>query len=118
MAIDVSIAICTYNRAKSLALVLQSLSEQQNIDPGAVELLIVDNNSDDQTAEVVAAYAPKFPVRYIFEKQQGLSHARNRAAVEFFGNILLFTDDDVRLAPNWLHAYAKAFSGFSEMEYF
>jgi GT2 family glycosyltransferase len=52
------------------------------------------------------------------ENNQGLSLARNRAVADFRGDVLLFTDDDVRLAPNWLAAYTDAISKFPEADYF
>lgn len=76
-----------------------------------VELLVIDNNSTDSTAKVVASFAElvRFPVNYVFEEMQGLSHARNRGVKEAKGRILAFTDDDVLVESNWLVDMEKAF---------
>ncbi len=110
-----SIAICTFNRAELLRGALQSL-EAQNIDRGC-EIIVVDNNSTDHTREVVESFSG-LPVRYVFEDQQGLSHARNRALVEFRGDHLLFLDDDIRLAPNCVERYRNAIAAFAEFDFF
>jgi len=68
------------------------------------EVLIVDNNSSDQTREVVEDFCRRYPgrFRYVFEPQQGLSCARNAGIRESQGEILAFTDDDVIVEPDWL----------------
>lgn len=103
MSIDVSIIICTYNRAESLKDTLNSIN-QLDIDAYQVELLVVDNNSSDNTKDIVLNFSQqsKFPTRYLFESQQGLSYARNRGIKKSQGQIILFTDDDVLPASSWL----------------
>jgi len=68
------------------------------------ELIIVDNNSKDNSGRVVKDFAntSKMPCRYIKEVKQGLSHARNRGIEEARGDILAFTDDDVLVDTHWL----------------
>jgi glycosyltransferase involved in cell wall biosynthesis len=113
-----SVCICTFNRCQSLALTLQSLVRQSYARDHRYELLIIDNNCTDDTVRVVESYADQLPLRRILEPKVGLSHARNRAISEFSGNVLLFTDDDVTLAPNWLAAYAMAFDKYPEADIF
>ena len=69
-----------------------------------VEILVIDNNSSDDTADLVKRLSPSFPynIRYIFEAQQGLSFARNRAVREAKGDYLAFLDDECTVAPDWL----------------
>jgi GT2 family glycosyltransferase len=74
------------------------------------ELLVVDNNSTDETPEVIGEFITELPVRYLFEEQQGLSHARNRGVTEARGEILLFTDDDVVVHPSWLEEMVTGFA--------
>jgi len=112
----ISVCICTYNRSKSLRRTLESLARQNNSDLG--EVLIVDNNCTDGTAEVVGSFRERLPIRLVTESQQGLAHARNRAAAEFRGNVLLFTDDDVRFGTSWLGAYQHAIRSFPDADYF
>jgi glycosyltransferase involved in cell wall biosynthesis len=76
---------------------------------GGWELLVVNNNSTDQTAAVIASFEERLPIRGVLEVQAGLSHARNRAVQEAAGEYLLFTDDDVLVDPEWLVAYDAAF---------
>ena len=111
----VSIAICTYNNARKLEAVLESL--RGLICPPALEyeILVVDNNSRDETKAVVersqAIWGQR--LRYIFEGTQGLSHARNRALKEAAGDIVSYIDDDVKVDPGWLAAVAAAFEEYS-----
>jgi glycosyltransferase involved in cell wall biosynthesis len=101
--IDVSVIICTRNRAKILADTLRSLQSVQ-VPPGwRVELVVVDNGSTDRTADILDAYdSPDMDVRLVEEPQKGLSRARNRALRVSRGQALLFTDDDVRVPDNWI----------------
>jgi glucosyl-dolichyl phosphate glucuronosyltransferase len=113
-----SLCICTYNRCESLALTLESLTRQSYTHADNYELLIIDNNCTDDTPLIVESYAKQLPLRRIVERQQGLSCARNRAIAEFSGDVLLFTDDDVTLDPDWLSAYAIALSQYPEADIF
>lgn len=110
MTVQLSAVICTFNRARLLRDALDALAAQKL--PTAIpwEIVVVDNNSQDTTAQVVNTFATSTatPVRYVFEPQQGLSHARNRAIRETRGSILAFTDDDVLPAPDWLAEIAAA----------
>jgi glycosyltransferase involved in cell wall biosynthesis len=102
-----SIVIATYNRAALLADTLASLSRLQ---PGASwEVIVVDNNSPDNTRAVVEAAAAAYPVplRYAFEKEQGRSAALNCGFRLAAGDIVVTTDDDVRVAPDWLTTIAR-----------
>jgi glycosyltransferase involved in cell wall biosynthesis len=113
-----SICICTYNRSESLKRVLSSLVLQKDIEPESIEVLVVDNNSTDGTSKALEAFHRSLPIRCVTESQQGVAHARNRAALEFRGDVLLFADDDVRLEPRWLAAYQDAIRRFPNAEYF
>lgn len=110
--------ICTFNRADSLRQTLNSLVELRAPEHADWELLVVDNNSSDNTAEVVSSFESRLPLRYAFEGEQGLSAARNRALMEFKGDLLLFTDDDVIVDPLWLVAFDRAAERFPLAGYF
>ncbi|HKZ04637.1 MAG TPA: glycosyltransferase [Methylomirabilota bacterium] len=101
---DVSVIVCTYNRAGSLGITLRALDAQQVPAGLKWELVVVDNNSADATHAVVEAFgaAACVDVRYVFEARQGLSHARNAGIARASGAILAFTDDDVTPAPHWV----------------
>jgi glycosyltransferase involved in cell wall biosynthesis len=67
-------------------------------------VLVVDNNSTDETRAVSGDFCRRYPrrFRYLFEPQQGLSHARNAGVREARGEIIAFTDDDVTVESTWL----------------
>ena len=94
--------IATYNRAQELVKTLESLRCLQVSEPW--EVIIVDNNSSDNTHEVVLERAESFPVplRYLMEKEQGRSAALNAGIQASKGEILAITDDDVRVDVHWL----------------
>ncbi len=78
--------------------------------PRSWEIVVADNNSTDDTRDVVARFAESgpAPVRYMFEPRQGVSHARNAALATASGAVLAFMDDDVRPAEDWLAAVLAA----------
>lgn len=103
-SIDASVIVCTYNRARSLARTLNSLQAQ--LVPGGVEweVVVVDNNSSDDTRAMLATLEANCPrLHYVHEPQQGLAHARNRGIAASRGAVLLFTDDDVAPEEDWMH---------------
>ena len=97
-----SIVIATYNRAGDLRGTLESLARLRP--SGDWETIVVDNNSTDDTRAVVEAAAATFPapLHYVFEKQQGRSPALNAGIRRAQGAIVVTTDDDVRVEPDWL----------------
>ena len=102
----ISVVICTYNRANLLTDVLQTVCEQ-TLEHSEYEVIVVDNNSTDDTATVSYSFAARYPnVGYCFEPQQGLSHARNRGWQEAKGAYVAYIDDDCKAPPEWL-AVAK-----------
>ncbi len=105
-----SVVIPTYNRAAELEQTLASLANINH--PGSWEVIVVDNNSDDATPQVVAAASANFPtaLRYLFEPQVGRSAALNAGIEAAAGEIIANTDDDVRFEPDWLQQAAAALS--------
>jgi glycosyltransferase involved in cell wall biosynthesis len=75
----------------------------------AWEVLVVDNGSRDATADVVAGFTDRLPVRRVVEPVAGLSLARNRGVAAATGDYVLWTDDDCTPQAEWLAAYAAAF---------
>ena len=105
----ITVILCTYNRAGRLSEALESVLASA-LPPGVEwEILVVDNNSTDQTRAVATEFCRRYPdrVRYLFEACQGLSNARNAGIREANGNVLVFMDDDVTVEPNWLHNLTK-----------
>ena len=95
--------VCTYNRCESLRDTLRALKEQQLKDGLSMEILVVDNNSKDRTRKAVEEEAQNspWPIRYVFEPNQGISWARNRGIQESKSDFLAFTDDDTIPEPSW-----------------
>jgi glycosyltransferase involved in cell wall biosynthesis len=100
----VSVVLCTYNRCQSLARALESVAASQLPDSVDWEVLVVDNNSTDNTRAVASEFCLRHPdrFRYLFEVQQGLSNARNAGIREARGEIIAFMDDDLIVEPTWL----------------
>lgn len=97
-----SVIVCTYNRCDMLAGCLESLAGQ-TLSPDRFEVVVVDNNSRDDTAGVVEHQRATLPnLRDVFEPIPGLSHARNRGAAEAVGTHLVYVDDDARMPPTYL----------------
>lgn len=109
--LQASIIIATYNRASYLALCLDGLAAL-NADKSGIEVIIIDNNSTDNTAEVIQEFIAshdEMRVRHILETQQGASRARNRGIREAQGEILCFLDDDTIATPTWFQNLVGGF---------
>jgi glucosyl-dolichyl phosphate glucuronosyltransferase len=103
---DISVILCTYNRCQNLAKALDSLASSTLANSVKWEVLVVDNNSSDQTRSVVEDFSRRHASRfvYLFESTQGKSHALNAAIRRAQGDVLAFTDDDVAVEPAWLES--------------
>ena len=91
----ISAIICTYNRCESLSDTLKSLIEQSIPKGWTLEILVIDNNSTDETKRVVqdASGVSRWPIRRVREPQQGIAHARNRGLLSARGQYIAFIDD-------------------------
>jgi len=109
-SMDISIIICTANRASALRDTLSSVAQVRQ--PGRVELLVVDNGSTDETAQVVEEAARQCPflVRYLFEPEPGKYAALNAGIKASSGRVIAATDDDARVEADWLE---RAVDGLS-----
>ena len=112
--VDLSLVVCTRNRASSLRAMLESACVLR-VPPGAAwELIVVDNGSSDETAETALSFADRLPLRLVREPVAGLCPARNRGSAEAAGLWICWTDDDVLLDPGWLAAWLDAFERHPE----
>jgi glycosyltransferase involved in cell wall biosynthesis len=109
--LNLSIAICTYNGEQRLPLVLDRLRSQINIDTVHWEILIVDNNSIDGTADRIAQLQTEWAqdstlptIHYLFEKLQGTAFARQSALTKAEGEWVAFLDDDNLPHTEWIAA--------------
>jgi glycosyltransferase involved in cell wall biosynthesis len=110
--IKISAIVCTYNREKYLGKALESLAAQ-TLSPGFFEVVIINNNSTDNTERICSAFHEKYsniPYKYFIETNQGLSYARNRGIKESAAALVTFIDDDAWLDKNFL----KEVVGFME----
>jgi len=108
----VSVLICTRNRADSLRQTLNSVFDPTNLRSPDWEVVVVDNNSDDHTAQVCRDYQATFPghFRFLVEKKLGKSRALNAAIAAARGEVLAFTDDDVLFASDYLGGIRTVFT--------
>lgn len=116
--IDVSVLICTRNRADSLARTLRTISAMTVPDGVTWEVVVVDNGSSDHTAAVLLEFAGVLPLRPVTAPEPGVSHARNCAVAAARGRYLVWTDDDVLVPPEWLATYIAAFRSWPEAAVF
>ena len=107
-----TVAICTWNRADLLEKTLAQMQRLNVPDGIQWELLVVNNNCTDNTDEILNRYSTSLPLRRLLEPNAGLSNARNCAIRAAQGELLLWTDDDVLVDPDWLQRYILAFSEF------
>lgn len=99
----ISVIIPAYNEEKRIALCLDSLKEQTRTPD---EIIVVDNNSKDNTAGIAVTYGAKV----LKETEQGIIPARNKGFDEAIGGILARTDADTTLPPDWLAKIEKSFA--------
>jgi glycosyltransferase involved in cell wall biosynthesis len=106
MSVDVSVVICTWNRAGLLDQTLARMRELRAPAGLVWELIVVNNNCSDHTDEIAKKHSSALPLRLVNEPTPGKVHAANRAFGEARGDLILWTDDDVLVDPDWLGAFA------------
>lgn len=104
-----SVLIASRNGSATLPDVLDSLARAERPAEG-FELVLVDNGSTDGTADTCRSYADRLPLSVVEEPRRGKNVALNRAIEAARGDLLVFTDDDVVLPPNFLSGY-RALAG-------
>ncbi|MDH5543546.1 MAG: glycosyltransferase [Nitrospinota bacterium] len=105
--VEASVIVPAYNAAKRISFCVESLLTQQTT--RKYEIIVVDDGSTDNTAEIMAS----FPVaRLLRQENSGPAAARNHGAREARGRILLFTDDDCIAEGDWLEKMLKPFDIF------
>ncbi|MGB7756988.1 MAG: glycosyltransferase family 2 protein [Salinisphaera sp.] len=106
-SLDISVVFATRDRADQLA---RTLAAYKDLDLRGLgwELIVIDNNSSDDTSAVIDAAAEHLPLTHLFVAAGGQNRARNVALDQLRGELVIFTDDDVIPDPACLQAYAAA----------
>jgi len=113
MTKDLSIIVCTYNRALFLKECLCSLT-QQTLSPERFEVLVIDNDSKDETQSVAEQFCQKYGHFKVFlETERGHSQARNRGWKEACGRYVAYIDDDCHAASLWAEKILASFAGIN-----
>ncbi len=104
--VEFTVIICTYNRSSNLPECLSRLARQRGVDGLKWEVLVVDNNSSDDTQVVLREVSEALPIqiRVEFEGEQGLNYARNHGVLSSYGKYFCFIDDDILVSEDWLSA--------------
>lgn len=114
---SISVVITTRNRADLLASALKWVLSQkaESID---YEVVVVDNNSDDNTWDVLGSFQQRHPnLRRVREERTGISYGRNAGLAAARAPIIAFTDDDIRVPETWLEAIKTALDEHPEVDY-
>ncbi len=117
--LDATVLICTYNRPRYLGETLDSLSAMRIRPDLRWDVLVVDNNSTDDTRRVVESRQQTVPVRlrYLFEGRQGKSHALNTGMTVSPARFIVFTDDDVKVPSTWLDEAVAPMLRHADIDY-
>jgi glycosyltransferase involved in cell wall biosynthesis len=109
----ISIVISSYNRADKLQKALQGIENQQSVQPDDFEVLIVDNNSTDDSEAVALSFDSEMNLRFVIEETQGLGHVRNTGFLLAQGEYVAYLDDDAIPPPTWISGILKIISSQS-----
>lgn len=113
---EVSVIVCTYNRDQYIRKTLECLRNQTR-QPDEFEVLVINNNSTDQTAAVCSAFLEEHNLdhfHYYVEESQGHTFARNRGISEAKGNILAFIDDDAFVYSDYITGIISSFQNYPD----
>lgn len=114
---EIAAVVSTYNRSELLCAALDSLLAQSSHDV-RYQVIVVDNNSNDQTRDVVEGYRARGHqnLTYIFEPRQGVSYARNTGIAHARAPLIAFVDDDVRVSDKWIATIKREFDSHPEID--
>lgn len=113
MTLSAAIVIPSYGRPDLLRRTLQSLADAQ-WPPSFTGVWVVENGPQTGLEAVCADFAAHLSLHYVHEPQLGLSAARNAGARACEGEVIVFLDNDVRVEPGALNAYAEAFAAYPQ----
>ena len=104
---DVSIILASYNGVSTLPRTFAALGEV-TAPQGGIEIILVDNNSSDETAELMQTFARQQGAVVLSEPKQGKAHALNAGLEVAKGQLVVFTDDDTIADADWIVAFVTA----------
>ncbi len=110
--VEISVIVCTYNRAKYINQLLESIA-CQDFPKERYEIIFINNNSTDQTETICNKFKERnqsIDFKYFNETQQGLSFARNRGIKEANGKLVAFIDDDAVAHTGYLKQISASFA--------
>lgn len=113
---SISLIICTRNRADRLAPCLDALANLRKA--SGLEIVLVDNGSTDDTRRILAEFKCPFPVRLVYEPAPGLGRARNAGLRNSSGDIVVFTDDDCYVDPDFATEVERLFADNPALGFF
>ncbi len=116
--LQISIVVCTSNRSASLRRLLRSLETEVSPQSKNIEIVVVANGCEDDTAEVVNSFMEQLPLRLIVESLPGLSRARNVALTDTNGEAILWLDDDTEITQGLIASYVEALEKHPDVTYF
>jgi glycosyltransferase involved in cell wall biosynthesis len=105
---NVSVVIPAYNEEKRIGRCLDSLCAQVTTAP--FEVIVVDNNSTDNTADIINSFKDRLTVRVVFEPRRNRGAARKAGSREAKGDIILSTDADTIVPPHWIQHFVDTFT--------
>ena len=112
-SIKISVMIPVYNGGEKITSCIESVLNQTIKD---YEIVIVDNNSTDNTEQVIKKYASKNKkIKYVFESKKGRGSARNTGVKNCSGEIIVMTDADCIVPNNWLEMITEPITEESEI---
>lgn len=117
--VDITLLACTYNRCDDLRELLETALVQETGDTFSYEVLVVDNNSRDNTRGVVESFIARGHdnLRYLFEGEQGKSHALNTGLTDLRGWAYVITDDDFILPKDWVKGIIQGFRDHPDVSF-
>ena len=120
LLVDISVIICTHNRAFLLHDVLNSLEKTETPENTEIELVIVDNACSDNTFQTINEYAKnsKFKIKSLKESKKGKTFALNTAINSAQGDLLAFVDDDHIVSSGYFKAIRSAFANYPDFNLF
>jgi len=114
--IALTVVIATRNRSKSLARLLDGLAGQ--VDAPTFEVIVGDNGSSDDTANIVEQARERLNIHYLYEANPGKGRTLNATLKIARGELIAFTDDDVQPYPDWLAQLHKASIKYQDCKIF